>query len=88
MSMKTGSSARKNRTQAVRKAILGSNGRLGLLARLFLYVMLTSLGFVYIYPILHMGVTSLKSLTDLILMVFCDILCRSLKHAKEFRLRY
>ena len=58
--------ARKNRAQAIKKALVGSNGKLGLGAKIFLYVMLTSLGFVYIYPILHMGVTSLKSLTDLL----------------------
>ncbi len=66
MTTKAKPSARKNRVQAVKKALVGSNGKLGLGAKIFLYVMLTSLGFVYIYPILHMGVTSLKSLTDLL----------------------
>ena len=66
MTTKAKPSARKNRAQAIKKALVGSNGKLGLGAKIFLYVMLTSLGFVYIYPILHMGITSLKSLTDLL----------------------
>ena len=57
---------RRNAIQRLKKALLGSNGKLGLGVKCFLYVMLTSLGFVYVYPILHMGVTSFKSLTDLL----------------------
>ena len=37
-----------------------------LVARIALYIMLIALSFVFVYPILHMAVTSLKSLTDLL----------------------
>ena len=50
----------------VKKLAIGSYRQMGLLPKLVLYVMLISLCFVYVYPILHMGVTSLKSLTDLL----------------------
>ncbi len=66
MTAKVKASSRKYGALAFKKALAGSNGKLGLGVKLFLYVMLTSLGFVYVYPILHMGVTSLKSLTDLL----------------------
>lgn len=49
-----------------RKRLLGTHERMGLLPKTLLYVMLASIGFVYLYPILHMAVTSLKSLTDLL----------------------
>ncbi|MBQ4435272.1 MAG: carbohydrate ABC transporter permease [Clostridia bacterium] len=44
----------------------GGHKRTGLLVKMLLYVILIALCFVYIYPILHMAVTSLKSLTDLL----------------------
>ncbi len=50
----------------VKKKLIGGLVELGLVQKIFLYVMLISLCFVYVYPILHMGVTSLKSLTDLL----------------------
>lgn len=50
----------------IRRTLLGGFRKLGLIPKLVLYVMLISLCFVYVYPILHMGVTSLKSLTDLL----------------------
>lgn len=49
-----------------RKALIGGRQRMGLLPKAALYLMLIALCFVYIYPILHMGVTSLKSQTDLL----------------------
>ena len=49
-----------------KKVLLGGLVELGLVQKILLYVMLISLCFVYVYPILHMGVTSLKSLTDLL----------------------
>ena len=59
-------SKRKVHRPSLRGYLMGSNMRLGLLAKLLLYIMLTALSFVYVYPILHMGITSLKSLTDLL----------------------
>ena len=44
----------------------GGHKRTGILVKILLYVILIALCFVYIYPILHMAVTSLKSLTDLL----------------------
>ncbi len=50
----------------LRGKVLGTHERLGLLPKTALYVMLIALSFVFVYPILHMAVTSLKSLTDLL----------------------
>ena len=50
----------------VKKLAIGGYRQMGLLPKVTLYVMLISLCFVYVYPILHMGITSLKSLTDLL----------------------
>ncbi|MBQ1256158.1 MAG: carbohydrate ABC transporter permease [Clostridia bacterium] len=49
-----------------KRILLGGLVELGLVQKILLYVMLISLCFVYVYPILHMAVTSLKSLTDLL----------------------
>ena len=51
---------------ALRRRLLGSHEKLGWIAAAALYLMLISLAFVYVYPILHMAVTSFKSLTDLL----------------------
>lgn len=58
--------ARKSKALPIRRTLLGGFRKLGLIPKIVLYVMLISLCFVYVYPILHMGVTSLKSLTDLL----------------------
>ena len=50
----------------VKKLAIGGYRQMGLLPQAALYVMLISLCFVYVYPILHMAITSLKSLTDLL----------------------
>jgi len=50
----------------VKRIAIGGYRQMGLLPKTALYVMLISLCFVYVYPILHMGITSLKSLTDLL----------------------
>ncbi len=50
----------------VKKLAIGGYRQIGLLPKTALYVMLISLCFVYVYPILHMAITSLKSLTDLL----------------------
>ncbi len=49
-----------------KRVLLGGFRHLGLVPRMLLYVMLIALCFVYVYPILHMAVTSLKSMTDLL----------------------
>lgn len=50
----------------MRKYLLGNRGRLGLLPHLALYAVLIAIGFVYLYPLLYMVVTSLKSPLDLL----------------------
>ena len=50
----------------VKKVIIGGYRQMGLLPKIALYVMLISLCFVYVFPLLHMGVTSLESMTDLL----------------------
>ena len=50
----------------LKKFLLGSKDKNGFLFGSFIYVMLISLGFVYLYPMLYMLVTSLKSLPDLL----------------------
>ena len=50
----------------VKKITIGGYRQMGLLPKTVLYVMLISLCFVYVYPILHMGITSVKSMTDLL----------------------
>lgn len=49
-----------------RRVLLGNRRQSGLFFKVFVYTMLISLGFVYLYPILHMIVTSVKSLPDLL----------------------
>ncbi len=58
--------AGKLKTYNMKYKLFGSYRRLGLVTKLLLYIMLSSLCFVYLYPILHMAVTSLKSMTDLL----------------------
>ncbi len=58
--------AKSDKLFMVKRALVGNGKRLGIVPKSLLYVMLISLCFVYVYPILHMGVTSLKSLTDLL----------------------
>lgn len=50
----------------VKKVLIGGYRQMGLLPKIVLYVMLISLCFVYVFPLLHMGVTSLESMTDLL----------------------
>lgn len=56
----------RNRWVALKSKLLGGNERLGLIAKVLLYLILIALCFVYVYPILHMAITSTKSLTDLL----------------------
>ena len=50
----------------VKKIFIGGYRQMGMLPKAVLYIMLISLCFVYVYPLLHMGITSLKSMTDLL----------------------
>ena len=50
----------------VKRVIIGGYRQMGLLPKAARYVMLISLCFVYVFPLLHMGVTSLESMTDLL----------------------
>lgn len=49
-----------------RRLLLGNRRSSGLFFKAFVYVMLVSLGFIYLYPLLYMLVTSVKSLPDLL----------------------
>ncbi len=50
----------------VRGLLLGTRSRYGLLFTVLVYALLVAIGFVYLYPLLFMLVTSLKSPTDLL----------------------
>lgn len=71
--MKTNLQARK---AALRKRLLGTFETMGILPKALLYIMLIAIGFVYIYPLLNMLVTSFESLDDLL-----DSSVRWLPHA-------
>lgn len=49
-----------------RKRLLGTNDRQGWLIEAIIYILLLTIGFVYLYPILYMLSTSFKSLSDLL----------------------
>jgi multiple sugar transport system permease protein len=51
---------------ALRQLLLGSRAGHGLLFSVVLYGLLIAIGFVYLYPVLFMGVTSFKSMDDLL----------------------
>ena len=46
--------------------LLGSRSNYGLVFKILLYLILTAIGFVYLYPLLFMFVTSMKTPTDLL----------------------
>jgi multiple sugar transport system permease protein len=50
----------------LKRLLLGSRNRNGLLFSAFLYTLLIAIGFVYLYPLLFMFITSIKSPTDLL----------------------
>lgn len=50
----------------LRRTLFGTNQEMGALNKFVSYALLISVGFVYIYPLLHMLVTSFKSLDDLL----------------------
>ncbi|MCD8120293.1 MAG: carbohydrate ABC transporter permease [Lachnospiraceae bacterium] len=52
--------------ERVRKILMGSKDRMGLLEQIALYVILTAISFVFVYPLLKMFATSMMSLSDLV----------------------
>ena len=64
--MQTGNAKLKNRINKIKKVFLGKNVSDGLLAKIVVYALLIFIGFVYLYPLLTMLSTSLKSSQDLI----------------------
>ena len=50
----------------IRRFLLGSKDKGGFLKQFFIYMLLICIGFIYIYPILHMISSSLMSLDDLL----------------------
>jgi multiple sugar transport system permease protein len=56
----------KNYLAKVRKILLGSNFKSGIIIKIIIYLLLASIGFVYLYPVLYMLSNSLKSPSDII----------------------
>jgi multiple sugar transport system permease protein len=50
----------------VKRLLFGFNGEKGYLLKFITYTLLICIGFVYVYPLLYMFVTSIKSLDDLL----------------------
>jgi len=50
----------------IRKFILGNHGSDSMLARIVIYILLISIGFLYIYPMLYMLSNSFKSQSDIV----------------------
>ena len=50
----------------IRRFLMGSKDKGGFLKQFFIYLLLVCIGFIYIYPILHMISSSLMSLDDLL----------------------
>jgi len=50
----------------IRKFILGNHGSDSMLARIVIYILLISIGFLYIYPLLYMLSNSFKSQADIV----------------------
>lgn len=52
--------------EKIRKFLMGSNDKNGLVVQVVIYTLLICIGFVYLYPLLYMFVTSFKSLDDVL----------------------
>src|SRR5512136_2444931 len=52
--------------EKVKVILLGSRTKNGILVLLVLYALLIAIGFVYLYPLLYMFITSMKSPSDLL----------------------
>ncbi|WP_446449353.1 carbohydrate ABC transporter permease [Tuanshanicoccus lijuaniae] len=50
----------------LKKYLVGTNSRMGLLIKVVVYTLLSIIGFVYVYPLLYMLVSSFMSLDDLL----------------------
>lgn len=49
-----------------KKSVFGTNEDLGMLKKIIIYFVLIGIGFVYVYPFLHMLINSFKDLNDLV----------------------
>ena len=52
--------------QTAKRVLLGGNEKMGILPKSVIYILLTVIAYVYLYPLLYMLATSFKSLGDLI----------------------
>lgn len=50
----------------INRFLFGFNDRKGFILKFAIYALLLAIGFVYVYPLLHMFITSMQSLTDLL----------------------
>ena len=50
----------------VKKVLMGRNDKAGWIPQIIKYILLITLGFVFLYPLIYMLVTSFKSLDDLL----------------------
>ena len=57
---------RQVRRRKIKKFFFGSVDSSGFLSKLFLYIILIGISFIFLYPVLKMTVTSFMSLEDLI----------------------
>lgn len=58
--------SRKNQWLKFKKKLLGTNDKQGFLIQIVVYLLLITIGFIYIYPLIYMLSTSFKSLSDLL----------------------
>lgn len=56
----------KIKSNIIRRTLIGSNEKSGLVVNLIMYVLLISIGFVFLYPVLYMLINSFMSPEDLI----------------------
>lgn len=62
---KENKTARANQKNKFKKILLGTKGSDGLIMKIVVYALLIIIGFIYIYPLLYMFITSLKAESDL-----------------------
>lgn len=56
----------KHRYLKIRKKLMGTNDKTGWIIQFLIYLILITVGFVYLYPLIYMLSTSMKSLSDLL----------------------
>lgn len=57
---------KKQKQQRIKHLLFGSNVKTGIITQLFIYSLLIGIGFVYLYPMIHMGSYSFMTLEDLL----------------------